>query len=106
MEPAIEPGTVLAGRYRIIAPLARGAMGSVWRAEHLALNFEVAIKIVDPTIASQVRGLDRFLREARALAALCSPYIVTVMDFGSHGELAYLVMELLEGRTLGQRLKT
>jgi eukaryotic-like serine/threonine-protein kinase len=80
-------------------------MGSVWRAEHLTLRAEVAVKIIDPTIASHELGLPRFLREARALAALHSPYIVQVIDFGTHEETAYLVMELLEGKTLGQRLK-
>jgi serine/threonine protein kinase len=102
MQAAIEPGTVLEGRYRIRAPLAGSGRGSVWRAEHVALNFDVVIEMFEP---SQMRGLERFLREARALAALSCPYIVTVMDFGSQGELAYLVTELLEGRTLEQRLK-
>jgi eukaryotic-like serine/threonine-protein kinase len=80
-------------------------MGSVWKAEHLALGSEVAVKIIDPRIASRNMGVPRFLREARALAALRSPYIVQVIDFGSDGDIVYLVMELLEGRTLGQRLK-
>jgi eukaryotic-like serine/threonine-protein kinase len=80
-------------------------MGSVWRAAHLTLRAEVAVKIIDPTIATHELGLPRFLREARALAALHSPYIVQVIDFGTHEEMAYLVMELLEGKTLGQRLK-
>jgi eukaryotic-like serine/threonine-protein kinase len=97
---------VLAERYRLIRQLARGGMGSVWRAEHLTLRSEVAVKIIDPTIASHELGLPRFLREARALAALHSPYIVQVIDFGTIEDVAYLVMELLEGQTLGQRLKT
>jgi serine/threonine-protein kinase len=80
-------------------------MGSVWIAEHLALSSEVALKIIDPRIASRDMGVPRFLREARALAALRSPHVVHVMDFGSDGDIVYLVMELLEGRTLGQRLK-
>jgi serine/threonine-protein kinase len=96
---------VLNERYRLVRPLARGGMGSVWRAEHLTLFSEVAIKIIDPAIAHLEMGLSRFLREARALAALHSPYIVQVIDFGSQGEVVYLVMELLEGWTLGQRLK-
>jgi serine/threonine protein kinase len=80
-------------------------MGSVWRAEHLTLNAEVAVKIIDPALAQLDMGLSRFMREARALAALHSPYIVQVIDFGSQGDIVYLVMELLEGKTLGQRLK-
>jgi eukaryotic-like serine/threonine-protein kinase len=96
---------LLADRYRLVRPLARGGMGSVWTAEHLTLGSEVAIKIIDPRVASRDMGVARFLREARALAALRSPYIVQVMDFGTDGEIVFLVMELLEGRTLGQRLK-
>jgi eukaryotic-like serine/threonine-protein kinase len=96
---------LLADRYRLVRPLARGGMGSVWQAEHLTLGSEVAVKIIDPGVASRNMGVPRFLREARALAALRSPYIVQVIDFGSEGEIVYLVMELLEGRTLGQRLK-
>ncbi|MET0412288.1 MAG: protein kinase [Polyangiaceae bacterium] len=99
-----EPGTVFAGRYKLLSPLARGGMGSVWRAEHVALDCEVAIKLIDPRIAALEMGVPRFLREARALASLHSPHIVRVSDFGSEGEIVYLVMELLEGRTLGQRL--
>jgi serine/threonine protein kinase len=106
VETAPQPGSVLGERYRLIRPLARGGMGSVWRAEHLALNSEVAVKIIDPRVAEVDMGLPRFLREARALATLHSPHIVQVIDFGAHGETAYLVMELLEGRTLGQRLKS
>jgi serine/threonine-protein kinase len=96
---------VLDERYRLIRPLARGGMGSVWCAEHLALSAEVAVKIIDPVVAHLDMGLPRFLREARALAALHSPYIVQVIDFGSQGDIVFLVMELLEGKTLGQRLK-
>ena len=69
-------------RYRLIRPLARGGMGSVWRAEHLTLGSEVAVKIIDPALASQDIGLTRFMREARALAALHSPYVVQVIDYG------------------------
>jgi serine/threonine protein kinase len=106
VEPTPQPGTVLAERYRLVRPLGRGGMGSVWRAEHLTLSLAVAVKIIDPRVAGLQQGVPRFLREARALAALRSPHIVQVMDFGSQGELVYLVMELLEGRTLGQRLKS
>src|SRR5688572_1148594 len=80
-------------------------MGSVWRAEHVALNLPVAVKVIDPRVARLELGVPRFLREARALAGLRSPHIVQVSDFGSQGSLVFLVMELLSGETLGQRLK-
>jgi serine/threonine-protein kinase len=100
-----EPGTVLAGRYKLVSALARGGMGSVWKAEHLALSCEVAVKLIDPRVAALEMGVPRFLREARALASLHSPHIVRVSDVGTEGDIVYLVMELLEGRTLGQRLQ-
>ena len=98
-------GLVLAGRYRLIEPLGQGGMGSVWRAEHLALHSDVAVKIIDPRIAEIETGLSRFLREAQALAKLRSAHIVQVLDFGSEGSVVYLVMELLEGQSLRQRLE-
>jgi eukaryotic-like serine/threonine-protein kinase len=105
MEVAPQPGMVLSERYRLVRPLARGGMGAVWCAEHLTLGSQVALKIIDPELAREDVGLARFMREARALAALHSPFIVHILDFGSDGEIVYLVMELLEGKTLGQRLK-
>ena len=105
MEVAPQPGMVLSERYRLVRPLARGGMGSVWCADHLTLGSQVALKIIDPELAREDVGLARFMREARALAALHSPFIVHVLDFGSDREIVYLVMELLEGKTLGKRLR-
>ena len=87
MQPAPQPGSVLADRYRLVRPLARGGMGTVWLAEHLTLHLQVAVKIIDPQVAEFPNAVPRFLREARALAALRSPYIVQVTDFGSQDEL-------------------
>src|SRR5690348_6561648 len=101
MAVAPQPGMVLSERYRLVRPLARGGMGAVWCAEHLTLGSQVALKIIDPELAREDVGLARFMREARALAALHSPFIVHILDFGSDGEIVYLVMELLEGKTLG-----
>jgi serine/threonine-protein kinase len=79
-------------------------MGSVWKAEHLLLHSHVAVKIIDPEIARLEFNLARFLREAKTLATLRSPHVVQVLDFGSDADTPYLVMELLQGQTLGRRL--
>ena len=96
-------GALLANRYRLLEQLGEGGMGSVWKAEHLALDTHVAIKLIDPDVARLELNLGRFLREAKTLASLRSPHVVQVLDFGSDAEMPYLVMELLHGQTLGRR---
>jgi serine/threonine protein kinase len=76
-------GSVIAGKYRVTEPLGRGGMGAVWRAEHVALGTPLAVKLMDPEIAATSEGIARFSREARAAAALRSPHVVHVFDFGS-----------------------
>lgn len=97
-------GALLANRYRLLERLGEGGMGSVWKAEHLGREGHVAVKLIDPDIPRLELNLGRFLREARTLASLRSPNVVEVLDFGSDGEVPYLVMELLQGQTLGRRL--
>jgi serine/threonine-protein kinase len=91
---------VLAGRYRLDRQLGKGGMGSVWLAEHLALNSWVAIKLMDPSIAATVEGAERFKREAQAAASLRSAHVVQVLDYGVHETTPFLVMELLQGQSL------
>jgi len=79
-------------------------MGSVWLAHHLTLNSPVAIKLIDPEIALESAVLERFMREAQAAAALRSPHVVQTLDYGLHGRIPYIAMELLEGESLSQRL--
>jgi len=104
----MRPGTRV-GRYEIVGEIGRGAMGAVWRARDPKLGREVAIK----TIATAMSGGDdraeisaRFEREARVAAQLAHPNIVGIYDAGSEGDSLYLVMELVEGETLGRRLAT
>ncbi len=97
-------GAILAGKYQLIDLLGRGGMGSVWRARHLALDSMVAVKLVDPTIASHPEALGRFLREAQAAAALRSPHVVQILDYGAQDHVPFIVMELMEGETLANRL--
>lgn len=98
-------GFEIAGRYRLVEMLGKGGMGEVWRAEHLTLNAPVAIKLIEPNVASSQAALKRFMREARAAAALQSPHVVHTSDFGIHDNVPYIAMELLQGESLAQRLR-
>ncbi|MDO5504186.1 MAG: protein kinase [Actinomycetia bacterium] len=88
---------VLAGRYRLDARIGRGAMGEVWRARDLTLERDVAVKQVRLDGHVDSAGQERFRREAIAMAGVSHPNVVSVYDAGVGEELAYLVMELLEG---------
>ena len=93
------------GPYEIVAPLGAGGMGEVYRALDTKLGREVAIKVLPPELADNPDALARFEREARAVAQLSHPNILAIYDFGREGEIAYAVMELLEGETLRARLE-
>src|SRR5262245_28872145 len=101
----IAPGVRLDDRYEIVAPLGAGGMGEVYRARDSRLHREVAVKVLPQRLAQDEGALNRFEREARSLAALSHPHIVSIHDFGSHEGLTYAVMELLEGETLRQRMQ-
>lgn len=98
-------GRTLAGRYRIVRELGEGGMGSVFEAEHLTLGRRVAVKILLDQHATSSDFRARFEREAKVLSALSHPNIVTVTDFGFEAEMPFLVMDLLEGRELGDLLE-
>ena len=97
-------GRVIQERYRLVERLGRGGMGVVWRAVHLGLDTEVAVKLIDDEGARSPSSLRRFRREARAAAALRSPHVVRVHDYGIDGDQPFLVMEMLQGEDLAQRL--
>ncbi len=97
-------GTSL-GPYRILAPLGAGGMGEVYRARDPRLEREVAIKVLPAEVSRDPDRLRRFEQEARAVAALDHPNILSLHDIGSHDRSPYLVTELLEGETLRQRLR-
>lgn len=96
-------GLKLLGRYELISFLARGGMGVVWKARHLQLGSMVAIKFAAATDAETRR---RFLTEARSAAVIQSPHVVRVYDVGECDGVPFLVMELLEGETLAEHLRT
>jgi serine/threonine protein kinase len=95
------------GRYEILAELGRGAMGAVHRARDPVIEREVAIKTLlstlPPEVMAEVRG--RFLREARSAGRLNHPNVVTIYDVGEENGVAYIAMELLEGRSLQDILR-
>ncbi|MFF7247565.1 protein kinase [Embleya sp. NPDC008237] len=96
-------GTVLGGRYTLAERLGGGAMGEVWRADDRVLERQVAVKLLLPALLADVKFAERFRREAKVLAALDHPGIVDVHDYGESGSeprVAYIVMELVAGRTL------
>jgi predicted Zn-dependent protease len=100
---AVTPGTVIAGRFEIVAPLGAGSMGEVFQALDRKLHREVALKLLSPALASSDEHLRRFEREARAASALNHPNICTIYDVGHAPEAEnrpYLVMELVRGLTL------
>jgi len=97
-------GTVLEHRYRIDGALGDGGIGWVYRAQHLRLDQPVAIKMLQPQYLDHPQMRPRFEREAKALAALHHPNIVALSDYSIADGRPYLVMELLEGRTLSDLL--
>jgi Tol biopolymer transport system component len=96
-------GTSL-GHFRITALLGEGGMGAVYRAEDRKLGREVAIKVLPADFAQDADRLERFEREARAVASLSHPNILAIHDFGTAEGITYAVTELLEGETLRERL--
>ena len=100
------PGQILDDRYEILALLAEGGMGAVYRARRTLLGDEVAIKIVRGEHGA-AGSRDRFFRESRASARLRHPYIVSILDFNVDDEdHPFLVMELLNGPSLKEEIAT
>ena len=92
------------GPYEIVAPIGAGGMGEVYRARDSRLERDVAIKVLPENVSASPKAMERFAREARAVAALSHPGILAIHDFGTEGRTSYAVTELLEGETLQDRL--
>jgi serine/threonine protein kinase len=101
------PPPKILGRYRLLDELGRGAMGAVYRAVDPLIEREVAVKTLLPDLPPEVMAevRERFLREARSAGRLNHPNIVTIFDVGEQDGIAYIAMELLEGRSLQQMLR-
>jgi eukaryotic-like serine/threonine-protein kinase len=97
------PGSRL-GPYEILSALGAGGMGEVYKARDTRLDRLVAVKVLPSALAHDADRLTRFEREAKAIAALSHPNILSIFDFGVHDGLAYTVTELLDGETLRERL--
>src|SRR5262252_115431 len=97
-------GTKL-GSHEIIAPLGKGGMGEVYRARDLKLKREVAVKILPDEFSRDADRVSRFQREAEALAALNHQNIGTIYDIQQIGESRFLILELVEGQTLQEKLR-
>src|SRR5213594_219715 len=100
---SLSAGTRL-GQYEIVAPLAAGGMGEVYRARDTRLKREVAIKMLPAAFSTDAERLRRFEQEAEAAGRLDHPNILAIHDVGTHEGAPYVVTELLEGATLRERL--
>ena len=96
---------VLAGRYELFERIGEGGMSVVYKAKDKLLNRFVAIKILKPEFINDHKFIDSFRRESQAAASLSHPNIVNIYDVGREGNIHYIVMELIEGRTLSEYIK-
>lgn len=99
-------GRVLEGRFEIREHIGAGGMGTVYRAYQSSVGRDVAVKVIDPTVSRDRETVKRFMREAQLASKLSHPNTVVVHDFGqTHDGVVFLVMEMIEGRTLRQVLR-
>lgn len=100
----LQAGAVVGNNIRLVRPLKRGGMGSVWVAEHQTLRMQVAVKFMAEKLAEDREYVERFAREAMSSAQIKSPHVVQVFDHGVADGTPFIVMELLEGEDLRTRL--
>src|SRR5829696_7937408 len=100
----LQPGTRL-GPYEVLSLIGAGGMGEVYRGHDTRLDRAVALKVLGPRLARDGDSRARFTREARAVSALNHPHICSLHDIGRDRDIDYLVLELLDGETLEDRLR-
>jgi TolB-like protein/Tfp pilus assembly protein PilF len=101
----LKPGSLIAGKYKIIEEIGHGGMGIVYKAEDLKLKRCVALKFLPPLLMDSRELKERFLIEAQAAAALSHPNICVIHEIGESEELHYLAMEYVEGETLRDKIR-
>src|SRR5215469_4124718 len=99
------PGTVLAGRYRIVALLGRGGMGEVYRADDLTLDQPVALKFLPETLSSSESAIERFRNEVRLARQVAHPNVCRVYDLGEIDGSYFLSMEYIDGEDLAALMR-
>ena len=101
----LEPGITFADRYKVLETLGRGSTGIIYKAMHLFLNRQVALKVLHPQLVAEAESVSRFRREAEAVSCLSHPNIINIHDFGITAQgLPYLVMDYSQGQTFMQRI--
>jgi serine/threonine protein kinase len=93
-------GKTIANKYKIYEQIGEGAVAEVFMGRDLTTNRMVAIKVIRPHLVDEGKFVERFRREARVLAELNSPHAVQIYDYGTEGEISYIVLELIQGRIL------
>src|SRR4051812_42334995 len=93
------------GKYLLVGELGRGGMGAVFEAEDMVLQRRVALKVLPPRLAADQEMFQRFVREARAVARLNHPNVVTIYEVDCTGTTHFIAMELVRGESAEQRLE-
>jgi serine/threonine-protein kinase len=93
------------GQYTLVKQIGQGGAGRVYQCKDEQLGRMVAIKVLHPQVASDPTNVDRFLREARAMAPISSPHVASIFQIGKHNGMPFIVMEFIEGDNLEQRLR-
>jgi eukaryotic-like serine/threonine-protein kinase len=101
----VEGDVLMGGRYRLSRRMASGGMGQVWEAEDTVLHRQVAVKVLSEELSSEPNSAERFRREARAAAGLSHHNVAGVFDYGEDDGTQFIVMELVDGETLADRIR-